>query len=353
MSTRLACAAFAAFAAFSATACALPEDLEDDEQIDATRSAITINKFQPGGKKYYVFAVTSVAGAGEHVVKVGHVAFFSSLVGQYYGDLAGRVSWSGWFWTSSAGPGEPGSSEPEGIGTSVGLDCDQTGSYRYCPEGDEFNNGHVWQRPAVGELRAASGYAGSPTESKTGDYYVVTSSTPNFVHVRWDDGTWEDWNLTTAAPGIQRLDLLASNVGYEAGVAAGSDTPNSTRVHPVNLPNHGSIGFLPLSSMTQCSNATWVLNETHHKSETTSPCSCDPKHSFINNWLARVGSSDRRDLWHSWCQCLAWDGDWYNGGSHQRMMLQALDDSGGFRGYVGVGVDRDFSHAALYDYLDI
>jgi hypothetical protein len=341
-----------ACAAITAAGCGMPQDLEEDSDIHSSSSAITINKHTPGGKKYYVFAVTSLAGADEDVVKVGHITFFSSLVGHYYGDLAGRVSWSGWFWRRSAGPGEPGFSGPQGIGTSVGVDCDQTGSNRFCPAGDEFNNGRVWQRPAVGELRAASGYAGSPTEVKNGDYYVVTSSTPHFVHMRWDDGTWEDWNLTTASSGIQRLEWRDSNVGYDAGVAAGSDKPHSTRKHPVHLPNHGSIGFLPLSSMTQCSNATWVLNESHHKSESTSPCSCDPKHSFINNWLARVSSTDRRDLWHSWCQCLAWDTAWYDGGSHQRMMLQAIDDGGAFRGYVGVGVDRHFAHAALYDYLD-
>lgn len=225
---------------------------------------------------------------------------------------------------------------------------------RTCPSHEGvFNNGSTAQPPAIGELRTASSFTGSATEAKNGDYYVDTA--PNILHMRWDDGTWEAWHLTANVAGIQKLELssASSSLGYTSGVGAGSDAPFSKRVHPVNLPAHPAVSHLPLDRMTQCSTATWVINESHHISNTSSPCSCDPKHSYINNWVARISTTDRRDTWHSWCQCLAFNENCYSRGSHQRMLLQAVDDIGAFRGWVGVQADNGFKHAKVYDLLDL
>jgi hypothetical protein len=312
----------------------------------------TTSPHLPGGKKYFVFAVGGLTGASSDEVKVANVTFWASLDGHYYGAAARRLTWSGWYWKANATSGHAGYSGAVSVGTKVSTDCKQTGIDRYSPDGSLFNNNKSHQEPSIGELRAASSYTGGATESKQGDFYVVTSSTPNYVHIRWDNGTWEDWNITTASNGIQKLQWRNSNLGYNQGVAAGSNTSLATRVHPTVAAEHGNLGFLPLETMSQCTAATWVMNESHYDSDASSPCSCSPKRSYINNWLARIGTADRRDLWHSWCECLAFDSAWYDGGSHQRMMLQAIDDSGKFRGYVGVEADNDFSHAALYNYLD-
>jgi hypothetical protein len=165
---------------------------------------------------------------------------------------------------------------------------------------------------------------------------------PSFVHIRWDDGSWEDWDITTADIGIQKLELRNSNLGYQDGLAAGSNSDFSVRVHPQNtLSNPVNAGF------TQCTNATWVLNIDNYYDSDRSNCSCKPKRSYKNGWRWRISSTDRRDARHLWCHCLT-EGDvglggvrgiWYNGGSHQYPLLQAVDDFGNFRGYVGVGAE--------------
>ena len=82
------------------------------------------------------------------MVKVAYLTFFASLVGHYYGDQAARVTWSGWFWKRGAASGAPGFSGAVGIGTSVGLDCDQTGRFRYSPDGPA-RDGRASLQPAL------------------------------------------------------------------------------------------------------------------------------------------------------------------------------------------------------------
>jgi hypothetical protein len=364
-----------------------------EDAANSITSALTTTTTPPGNKVYWVFAVARTCmqataptsgdiinicsgpvDESDDIVKVAHVTFWRSLHGEYYGDMARRVTWGGWFWKKGAGPGQPGSPETENIGTQVGTDCSEkppfenvqaTGNEKCSPvptDGSprvKFNNNKYCQPPAVGPLRSARSWKDPPPEWRAGDYYVVTSGPlPHYLHIRWDDGTWEDWNITTAGNGIQKLEWRNSNQGYRQGVAAGSNTPLSTRVHPVSLDSHDQIGFLKLDKMTQCTTATWVMNTSGYAAPEWSPCSCldsqgnPAPQSYINNWLARVGNNDRRDLWHSQCQCISVDTGWHYGKYHQRMLLQAIDDGGAFRGYVGVEVGADFRHTAIYNYLD-
>ena len=329
--------------------------LLDEEDIGHSEFAITTNKFTPGSMKYYVVSVAKLPitdppiEESSDVVKLAQVTFLSSLDGHYYGAMAGRVSWSGWAWRRGATAGQPdhaGTFGSGGTGATVGAGCAQTGVIRHSPNGELFNTGTNAQPAAVGELRVAPSFNGAATETKSGDYYVVTSSTPNFVHIRWDDSSWEDWDIGAAASGLQQLNWRNSNVGYNQGIAAGSDADFSTRVHPSNIAGlPGGAYGLNLSTMTSCSSPTWVANQSGYV-DAVSPCSCVPKRSYINNWLQKISSYDRRDSWHSWCQCLAWSNPWYSQGSHQQMLLQAIDTDGGFRGWVGARVDNNFDHTS-------
>jgi hypothetical protein len=272
------------------------------------------------------------------VAKLAQVTFSSSLEGTHYGPSAGRVSWNGWYWNKNVTGSAAGSSAAVGAGTSVGADCDQTGkAKRSSPNGELFNNGLNYQMGAVGELRTAYSFTGPPTENKQGDFYLVTSETPDYVHIRWDDGTSEDWDIATASVLIQRLTVRSSDLGYIEGVAAGSNSPFSVRVHPVSTLSH------PVQSgFSQCTNATWAINEDHYLDP--SNCSCNPSRSYKNQWRWRISGTDRRDSWHLWCHCLSEGADsvkgiWYYGGTHQYPLLQAIDDGGKFRGYVGVNAE--------------
>ncbi|WP_433430553.1 hypothetical protein [Nonomuraea sp. CA-141351] len=57
----------------------------------------------------------------------------------------------------------------------------------------------------------------------------------------------------------------------------------------------------------------------------------------FNKNLVTVSNHDRRDALWRWCTCLAMERKQfcYSGNSHIKPLLQIIDDSGAFRGWVG------------------
>lgn len=313
----------------------------------------------PGGKKYHVAAIgyKNSSASNEHV-HIAQVTFWGSLDGQLSGannPTRGRVTWSGWVWKKDAAPGQPGYCDADSSGTTATSACAQTGGgNRYSTDGGVFNNGRTYQKPAInGVVLCPTGYTGSATESKTGDFNIVTSGGETWVHILWSNGGWEDWNYSVINSDFVKLYWRNSNQGYNTGVMAGSNSDFSVRRAMGTIITHARVGALDLPSYTVCGSVTWMINESHYDREEISPCSCSPKRSYLNNWVVRISANDRRDCWHSWCQCLAWDNNWYSGGTHQKALLQAIDDNGNFRGYVGVQADRGMAHADVCNFLDI
>jgi hypothetical protein len=69
--------------------------------------------------------------------------------------------------------------------------------------------------------------------------------------------------------------------------------------------------------------------------------------SSIQYYIARINAGDRRDtLWH-WCTCLAGPRTCYDRNSHVKPLLQVLDDTGTFRGWVGA--EASFNVNAISD----
>ncbi|MFI6408719.1 hypothetical protein [Streptomyces sp. NPDC050548] len=85
-----------------------------------------------------------------------------------------------------------------------------------------------------------------------------------------------------------------------------------------------------------CRTPSWCM--TQYQS-TSGACKCaDSPDTSIQYYLARVNNHDRRDTWWHWCTCLTAKHRQlcHSGNSHVKPLLQVLDDSGKFRGWVGV-----------------
>lgn len=291
----------------------------------------------PGGKRYYVMS----AGGADYTA-LNQVSFDGATNGTYNNGAewtpltTGRVALSGWRWDKNATGTAPFAADAVSTSIQVGADCTQTGVQRAAPPGTgNFNNGLPYQIGAAGNLRTARNFYSAATVAKTGNFYVDLSVLPVLVKIRWDDGTTENWSDagSDSANLIHKLRFesvgSSPSLGYARGEAAGSNAPFTTRRHPASF-------GAEYDNWSQCTGTSYVLNESHYVSETSSNCSCSPKHSYKNQWLWRVSTTDRRDAHHLWCHCLAWSNPWYYGGSHEYTMLQAVDDNGKFRGHVAV-----------------
>jgi hypothetical protein len=231
--------------------------------------------------------------------------------------------------------------------------------------------GGTQSRPRMCEVLTAGGFTGAPDETRTGTYTV----SGNVVSIRWKIAqTWtEQWNVRSSPDGkLARLDLKSSTLathgyGYGSNATLGTRRAmSSVKAFPGKLRqdltswangkivNSGNQPF-GLSSFRTCATTTYCL--TYLQPSSNGACQKSggcPKYgggtaanvSSIQYYLTRVSNSDRRDtLWH-WCTCLAMErGEFcYTGNSHVKPLMQIIDDSGAFRGWVGA--EASFSTGA-------
>ncbi|NUW36013.1 hypothetical protein HTZ77_32025 [Nonomuraea sp. SMC257] len=213
------------------------------------------------------------------------------------------------------------------------------------------------------EVLTAGGFTGAPGESRTGTYTVAG----DVLTIRWNIAqTWtEQWYVRTSSDGkLARLDLkrstLATN-GYGYGSNAATSTRramSSVRAFPGSLRQDltswasgklvtsgnqpfGHSAFRACAATTSC--LTYLQPSSRGACQKSGGC---PRYgggtraniSSIQYYLTTISKSDRRDtLWH-WCTCLAMErGEFcYTGNSHVKPLMQIIDDTGAFRGWVGV-----------------
>ncbi|MEU1389196.1 MULTISPECIES: hypothetical protein [unclassified Nonomuraea] len=222
--------------------------------------------------------------------------------------------------------------------------------------------GGVASRPRGCEVLTAGGYTGGPSETRTGTYTLAG----NVLTIRWKIAqTWtEQWYVRTSPDGrLARLDLKGSSLathgyGYGSNAAIGTRRAmSSVRAFPgslrqdltswasgtlVNSANQpfGHSSFRACKSTTSC--LTYLQPSSRGACQKSGGC---PKYgggtranvSSIQYYLTTISKSDRRDtLWH-WCTCLAMErGEFcYTGNSHVKPLMQIIDDTGAFRGWVG------------------
>jgi len=182
--------------------------------------------------------------------------------------------------------------------------------------------------------------------------------------INWGGGADETWQLvrgfddTAGAYATFRLAsgqhfnhgiMHGSNAGWDsrasmAGIAAvqnqpyswirgqGNDAPGVSFVWQVigagwSADTAGAQGY------TACS-ATDMMT-ARHDCTGLGYCECgdDPNH-WSSNYVQGIGQ--RRDAWHHWCECLTGGQLCYEGNSHVKPMLQAVDSNGNWVGWIGV-----------------
>ncbi|MGW4794968.1 hypothetical protein ACWEPC_21410 [Nonomuraea sp. NPDC004297] len=217
-------------------------------------------------------------------------------------------------------------------------------------------------RPRMCRVLTAGGYTGAPDESRTGTYTV----SGGVLTIRWKIAqAWtEQWTVHSSPDGkLARLDLKGSSLATH-GYGYGSNAAISTRRAMSSVKafrgglrqdltswaggkivNAGNQPFA-LPSFRACTTTTSCL--TYLQPSSNSACQKEggcPTYgggtkanvSSIQYYLTKISNSDRRDtLWH-WCTCLAMERRefCYTGNSHVKPLMQIIDDSGAFRGWVG------------------
>ncbi|SDL38932.1 hypothetical protein [Nonomuraea jiangxiensis] len=217
-------------------------------------------------------------------------------------------------------------------------------------------------RPRACEILTAGGFTGAPDESRTGTYTLAG----NVLTIRWNIAqAWtEQWYVEPSPDGkLARLDLKQSTLathGYGYGSNAAVSTrramssvkafPGSLRQDLTSWANGKIVNAADdpfgLSAFRACTGTTSCL--TYLQPSSNGACQkaggcpnygggTSANVSSIQYYLTMISKTDRRDtLWH-WCTCLAMERDefCYTGNSHVKPLMQIIDDSGAFRGWVG------------------
>ncbi|MFJ8665589.1 hypothetical protein [Streptomyces sp. NPDC093600] len=295
----------------------------------------------PGGKANFVVSLGHLKdGARNNWVRLGTYEFDAA---------AGTVSARMYVWSHS----EP--KAREGTGTVPDSSCSST---------DLKSTTHV----LACQIKTAGGFTDSPTELRTGIYTLQNDtidgvSTPT-VWIKWNHATaWtEKWAVETGT-NLARLSFL-HNTKATTGYGYGSNAALTTRramttvqAHPSTIRLQGtswakdatapSSGAFHHENFRTCETTTWCL--TYLQPTSSTACQKEggcPNYgggtasniSSIQYYLQKLSNTDRRDtLWH-WCTCLAVERNerCYTGNSHVKPMYQIIDDTGTFRGWVGV-----------------
>ncbi len=271
----------------------------------------------PGGKRIYAVTVGQVAPVG--TAPTGKE--FSRLA-MYYFNGDGTVREAFWFWSWDQG-------YPSPVIRTSSAGCDNCA------------------------IHTAGGFqAGAKTKELNGKYAV----SGNKLTITWSNGAVEYWNVATPEPGISVIGLTGSSYGANVGQGYGSNASSDLSVPITKLPKKVYLGRYhhnlyivdtgKLSSDTAPSKldlaqAGWkqcnenCLSGAFPASENA--CTkCGAGEQRVNRtYLASEGG--RKNYYEHFCTCLRQGTTpCYAGGSHVKPELQVIDDSGRFRGWVGV-----------------
>ena len=294
-------------------------------------------------------AVALPGGKANYVVSLGHLAgnFRGNWIrlGTYEFNTSGTVTARMWVWSQ----GNPVARA--GTGTTVDSSCSTTA-------------GSSNSRVRTCQILTAGGFTAAAGETRTGTFTV----TDDVVTIGWNvsSGVWSDqWYVRPSPDGLMtRLDFKY-NTKALYGYAYGSNATLSTRramssvkafAGTLRLDQVGWSGdavgtsfgqVFGHTSFTNCTTVTWCLTYLQPTSSGACQASGGCPHygggtaanvSSIQYYIQKLSNTDRRDtLWH-WCTCLAMErGEFcYTGNSHVKPMMQIIDDTGAFRGWVGV-----------------
>ncbi|MDP4502476.1 hypothetical protein [Nonomuraea turcica] len=288
----------------------------------------------PGGKANFVISQGFLrAGSTQNWVRLGTYQFKAN----------GTVSASTYLWWQR---------NPEGR-QATGVVPDSSCSTKA---------GGSSSRVRACDVLTAGGFTGAPDESRTGTY----SMAGNVVSIRWKIAqTWtEKWRVQLSPDGkLARLQFAAGTLATH-GYGYGSNSSFATRramssvrtfagalrqdlvswsgqriVNSANQPFKPG-AFRGCSTTTSC--LTYLQPSSANACQKSGGCpnvggGTKANISSIQYYLVKLSNNDRRDtMWH-WCTCLAMERKQfcYSGNSHMKPLLQIIDDSGAFRGWVG------------------
>ncbi|WP_162907027.1 hypothetical protein [Allorhizocola rhizosphaerae] len=307
--------------------------------------------FVPGSAS----AATLPGDKANYVVAMGHLAdnFRGNWVrlGTYEFKTTGTVTARMWLWSQTSPVSRVGT------GTTPDSSCSTT-------------SGSSTSRVRTCEILTAGGFTSTAPETRTGTFTTSTQTVggvpTQVVSISWQvSGAWTDeWYVRKDAGGLlSRLDFKYNTkalYGYGYGSNAALTTRramSSVVAFPgtLQLDQYGwskdnvaySDGVFQHTSFRTCDVTTHCI--TYVQPSSSRACQNDggcpeygggtgPNVTSIQYYISKMSSYDRRDsLWH-WCTCLAMEQGrfCYTGNSHVKPMLQIIDDTGAFRGWVGV-----------------
>ncbi|WP_419992581.1 hypothetical protein [Streptomyces boninensis] len=201
-------------------------------------------------------------------------------------------------------------------------------------------------------VMTAGGWESTAASSTLSGTYAVAGDK---LRVTWSDGKWEDWTLTSRSGGaLANVELAGSSYGVTHGFGAGSNWAWDKRVPVASLASadwqamihryylwktseasadpyidHGDGSPFWLRTWKKCTEGNCIGGETNGGGAGATEYYIAPARSPIGH---------RRDTLWGWRLQHAIDrGEYcYSGNSHVKPMLQVIDDTGAFHGWVGV-----------------
>ena len=300
-------------------------------------------------------AVTLPGGKVNYVVTLGHLNdnFRGNWVrlGTYQFTTTGTVTARMWVWSQTTPVARVGT------GATPDSSCSSLA-------------GSSSSRVRTCEILTAGGFTAAASETRTGTFSTYTQTVngvpTQVVAISWQVGqAWTDeWYVRLDANSrLSRLDFKYNTkalYGYGYGSNAGLGerrAMSSVLAFPGTLKQDivswskdqvgvsggqtfGHTAFRSCDVTTQC--ITYLQPSSTGACQASGGCptyggGTSYNITSIQYYIVKMSSFDRRDsLWH-WCTCLALERNefCYTGNSHVKPMLQIIDDTGAFRGWVG------------------
>ncbi|MGX7672939.1 hypothetical protein [Plantactinospora sp. DSM 117369] len=252
----------------------------------------------------------------------------------------------------------------------------RSGDVYYCgdwvPGRNPRNNCHI---------KTAPGFTGEPNGRFTGTYQYDQPA--GEVTITWTsstvDGTTnavnlvETWTVSSPRSTLGRMQLasdnysLTSGIGYGSNAGLNQETKASmasvrTRSETFLLEGQawngnsivnytrGSAGGLTMNTWQLCDDGSCLGSvQDNAGCSPASCCAAGPGYQACVDQLAAQNRrfyylsnafGGRRNTYEFWCECLSYK-SCYEYNSHVRPLLQVIDDSGAFRGWVGTEVSPD------------
>ncbi|MEV4760653.1 hypothetical protein AB0J86_36900 [Micromonospora sp. NPDC049559] len=231
-------------------------------------------------------------------------------------------------------------------------------------------------------IKTAPGFTGSPNGHFTGTYQYDAAA--GQARITWTtstiDGTTtavnlaETWTVSTPRAGLGRMQLATDNYSLTSGIGYGSNASfdqagkasmatirtrtgtfllegQSWNGNTVTTFTRGASGGLSTNGWLLCDDGSCLGNVQYNAG--CSAASCCPPGDGYQTCVDRLAASGnrrfyyltgqfggRRNTYEFWCECLSYEAC-YERNSHVRPLLQVIDDSGTFRGWVGAEVSPD------------